>query len=123
MAQQIPNPVRPFGQSGSILLVNPTDRDVKVKSGLTARQLRANSFHPTMREMTGGVGVAPATGATAGIPGTWTPVGATPRANLAGMTGCTASPTTPWTTGQHVQCSDASRVTWSGTSWVGGIAP
>ena len=68
----------------------------------------------------------PATGATAGIPGTFTPAGCVIPANLAAMTGITASPTSAWTTGQYVQTAltgAPGRVTWSGTAWVGGVAP
>lgn len=67
-----------------------------------------------------------ATGATAGIPGTWTPAGATPRANPASMAGIVASPATAWTSGQYVQtqlAGAAGRTTWTGTAWVGGAAP
>lgn len=72
-----------------------------------------------------------ATGATAGIPGTWTPGGSTPPASLeALMAGTpntiTASPATPWTSGQFVQTATAGttgRATWTGTAWVGGAAP
>lgn len=70
--------------------------------------------------------VVPATGATAGIPGVFTPAGSTPPANLAGMAGLVATPATPWTTGQYVQTGTAGaagRATWSGTDWVGGAAP
>ena len=73
-----------------------------------------------------GDNVPKATGATAGIPGTWTPAGSDPPANLADTTGVVASPTTPWTSGQYVQTLLAGapgRVTWSGTAWVGGAAP
>jgi hypothetical protein len=74
----------------------------------------------------GSAPVVPATGATAGIPGTFTPPGSTPPANVAGMTGIVASPTTPWTTGQFVQTGTAGaagRATWTGSGWVGGVAP
>jgi hypothetical protein len=70
--------------------------------------------------------VVPATGANAGIPGTWTPSGSTPPADAAGAAGIVANPTTPWTTGQYVQgttAGAAGRMTWSGTGWVGGVAP
>jgi hypothetical protein len=70
--------------------------------------------------------VPDATGATAGIPGTFTPPGTDIPKNLAGMTGIVASPATPWTTGQYVQTQltgAPGRVTWSGSSWVGGVAP
>lgn len=69
-----------------------------------------------------------ATGATAGIPGTWTPAGANQLpANAAGATtaGITASPNTAWTTGQYVQGSTAGsggQMHWSGTAWVAGVA-
>ena len=72
--------------------------------------------------------VIPATGATAGIPGSWTPAGATPPADLAAVIsqGVVASPATAWTSGQYVQTATAGvagRVTWTGTGWVGGAAP
>ena len=71
-----------------------------------------------------------ATGATAGIPGTWTPAGSTPPPDLVTLQGAappiTASPATGWTTGQYVQTGTAGapgRATWTGTGWVGGAAP
>jgi hypothetical protein len=64
-----------------------------------------------------------ATGATAGTPGAFTPTGATTPANLAAMSGVTASPTTAWTTGQYVQTGDAVHCHWTGTAWVTGNAP
>jgi hypothetical protein len=66
-----------------------------------------------------------ATGATAGTPGTFTPGGSTPPANVAGMTGLTASPTTAWTTGQYVQtgtAGGAGHAYWNGTAWAAGQA-
>jgi hypothetical protein len=76
----------------------------------------------------GSAPVVPATGATAGIPGTWTPSGSTPPATVAALQGgsVTASPATAWTTGQFVQTGTAGaagRATWTGTGWVGGVAP
>ena len=68
----------------------------------------------------------PATGATAGTPGTWTPSGSTPRAGAADMDGVAASPATAWTAGQYVQgttAGAAGEVTWTGSAWVGGRAP
>jgi len=74
--------------------------------------------------------VVPATGATAGIPGAWTPAGSTPPATVAALQGASpavvASPTTGWTSGQYVQTGTAGaagRATWTGTGWVGGAAP
>lgn len=72
-----------------------------------------------------------ATGATAGIPGTWTPAGAGPAGSPADLAAgrpnvVVASPATAWTSGQYVQTSvpgAAGRATWTGTAWVGGAAP
>jgi hypothetical protein len=72
----------------------------------------------------------PATGATAGTPGSWTPSGSTPPASVAALTAGTpnavvASPTTAWTTGQYVQTATAGtpgQAHWSGTAWTTGAA-
>ncbi len=72
-----------------------------------------------------------ATGATAGIPGSWTPAGCiVPASQTAVMQGkpitITATPATAWTTGQYVQTATAGaagRVCWTGSAWVGGAAP
>jgi hypothetical protein len=65
-----------------------------------------------------------ATGATATTvgPGSFTPAGAMPPANLAAMTGITASPNTAWTTGQSVRLGDGSSAYWNGSAWVAGVA-
>ena len=62
-----------------------------------------------------------ATGATAGAPGFFTPSGATTPANLAALTGLTASPATAWTTGQYVVTADLLAANWSGSAWVAGV--
>lgn len=86
------------------------------------RRLRADPVD--LHRTAGGINaLIPATGATAGIPGTWTPAGSVPPADLTGATGVVASPASAWTTGQHVVTRDGSRITWSGTNWVGGVAP
>jgi hypothetical protein len=77
---------------------------------------------------TGAESGSPATGAAAGIPGTWTPSGAQAPADAAEASawGVVASPATPWTSGQYVQgttAGAAGRATWTGTGWVGGAAP
>ena len=69
-----------------------------------------------------------ATGATAGVPGTWTPPGSTPPATVAALQGSEieAIPSTAWTAGQFVQTATAGptgRATWTGAAWVGGVAP
>lgn len=68
-------------------------------------------------------GLLVATGATAGKPGTFTPAGSAPRANLAAMSGITASPATAWTTGQYVVLGDNSHAHWTSTAWAAGDAP
>ena len=75
---------------------------------------------------TGGSGT-PATGATAGNPGSWTPGGSDPPADAAAANtaSVTASPNTVWTTGQYVQGSTAGasgEMYWSGSAWVAGRA-
>ena len=72
---------------------------------------------------TDGGGETPATGATAGTPGTFTPEGATPPANLAACASLSATPTTAWVTGEHVILGDASHASWDGTAFVAGDAP
>lgn len=72
----------------------------------------------------------PATGATAGIPGTWTPAGSQPPANVPNLIAGTpnpvvASPATAWTVGQYVQTGTtgaAGQAHWNGTGWVLGAA-
>ena len=64
-----------------------------------------------------------ATGATAGLPGTFTPAGATPPANIAAMVGIVASPATNWTVGQHVEMGNGLDCNWNGTAWVAGVHP
>lgn len=63
----------------------------------------------------------PATGATAGTPGTFTPTNSYAPATLATVGSLTASPTTSWTTGQYVLLRDGTRVRWTGTAWA--VAP
>ena len=64
-----------------------------------------------------------ATGATAGTPGSFTPAGSTVPANLAAMTGLTATPAVAWTGTTWVTTADAANVHWSGTAWVAGKSP
>jgi hypothetical protein len=68
-------------------------------------------------------GGVPATGATAGSPGTFTPAGAVVPVNLAALSTVVASPATAWTTGQYVVLGDTSNAYWDATNWVTGQAP
>lgn len=63
-----------------------------------------------------------ATGATAGTPGTFTPAGCDSPDKLAEMVSLTATPTTPWTTGQYVLLGDGTFAHWVGTIWGAGKA-
>lgn len=67
-----------------------------------------------------------ATGAVAGIPGTFTPAGAVRPEDYAALdaSSITASPTTAWTVGQHVILGDGSYANWDGNTngWVPGKA-
>jgi hypothetical protein len=65
----------------------------------------------------------PATGATAGQPGTWAPAGAKPPSNLAGMSGITPVPATAWPTGSYVLLHPSGSAYWNGTAWALGVAP
>jgi hypothetical protein len=67
----------------------------------------------------------PATGATAGTPGTWTPAGATPPKTVAELVGgaVVANPATAWTAGQYVATQDDGRAYWDAAAWVAGTAP
>lgn len=67
------------------------------------------------------LGQAP-TGATAGVPGSFTPSGRWQPVDLAGMSGLTASPNTAWTTGQRVDLQDGSSAHWTGSAWAAGPA-
>lgn len=63
-----------------------------------------------------------ATGADAGMPGTWTPPNSYGPETLADLTTVTASPTTAWTSGQYVTLGDGSQAHWTGTAWAAGPA-
>lgn len=62
----------------------------------------------------------PATGATAGTPGVFTPAGSMVPANLTALQAgsVAASPTAAWAAGEHVVLGDTSRATWDGSAWV-----
>jgi hypothetical protein len=68
------------------------------------------------------LGSVAAVGATAGSPGYYTPSGAAAPANLAALTGVTASPSAAWATGQYVITADLLAAHWSGSAWVAGKA-
>jgi hypothetical protein len=67
-------------------------------------------------------GSVTATGATAGVPGYFTPSGANSPANLAALTGVVATPATAWLTGTYVITADLLAAHWSSSAWVIGKA-
>jgi hypothetical protein len=69
------------------------------------------------------MGATAATGATAGAPGYFTPLGCVTPANLAALTGITANPATNWTSGQYVILGNLTGANWNGTAWVDGVHP
>lgn len=85
--------------------------------------LEVTTVAPPNVDTCGGVQLGvPATGATAGTPGTFTPTNSYGPQSLAGLTGKTASPTTAWTTGQSVFLGDGTQAHWTGTAWAAGAA-
>jgi len=68
------------------------------------------------------LGTVAATGATAGTPGFYSPSGAQAPANLAALTGVTATPATAWATGQFVITADMLANHWGGAAWAAGKA-
>jgi hypothetical protein len=68
-------------------------------------------------------GAIVATGATSGAPGFYTPAGAATPANLAALTGITATPATTWAAGAYVITADLLANNWNGTTWVTGKHP
>lgn len=69
------------------------------------------------------IATLPATGATEGTPGIFTPSGAEIPADFAGMAGIIANPLDIWSSGASVQPADASNAYWDGTEWLVGLAP
>jgi len=62
----------------------------------------------------------PATSATAGAPGTFSPTDSYAPYDLAmaNSEALTATPSTAWTTGQYIILGNNSRATWDGTTWI-----
>jgi hypothetical protein len=83
--------------------------------------------YPDIKDPTGSSLRNPATGATAGTPGSFTPVGSVIPSSVATLrtSGVVASPATAWTTGQYVQTGTAGtdgEAYWDGDTWEPGKA-
>jgi hypothetical protein len=100
------------------------DNPIKSASGFLPGRLRyIGVTHVQPPEPTdGATAIIEATGATAGLPGTWTPVNAGPPLTLDDLTGVTASPATAWTAGQHVVLGNGQHANWNATAWAAGDA-
>lgn len=65
-----------------------------------------------------------AAGATAGTPGSWTPSGSTPPADLTALqaSSVVANPATAWATGTYVVLGDLTHAHWTSSAWAAGDA-
>ena len=99
------------------------DRYDNIPAGFDAQDFEAGLvYNPNAANPEGDSPEDGASGATAGTPGTFTPAGAEAPADLAALSDVTASPTTAWTTGQHVVLGDGSQAHWDGSAWAAGAA-
>lgn len=62
-----------------------------------------------------------ATNGNTGAPGTWLPNGSAAPYSVEDAQGITATPNTPWTTGQYNLLADGTtHVHWAGSAWLAG---
>lgn len=90
--------------------------------GVKPMAYQSNAFTYAVTPL--GDNAVPATGATAGIPGAFTPTGAALPADLTTLQAgsVTANPTTAWTAGQYIVLGDGSNAHWSSTAWAANAA-
>ncbi|MEV4642772.1 hypothetical protein AB0J80_36065 [Actinoplanes sp. NPDC049548] len=100
------------------LSISDTESLAGLPLGVKPMALGTNSWTYAVTPL-GGV---PATGATAGSPGAFTPAGAATPANLAALDEVDANPSTKWTPGQYVILGDTTNAHWNGAAWASGIA-
>ena len=113
--------IYPYGALSAQAWEGPAHLDASIKGGVTsAVTIDATFVANGAWTRTSQVAATGANGTAS--PGKFTPAGAMAPANLAGLTGVTASPATAWTVGQYVQLGDGSAAHWNGTAWVAGIA-
>jgi len=107
------------GFKGTVTLA-PPDQVGNVESGTfaTFKATLPLKGKYTMIDSAGNPVNGPATGATPGNPGQWTPTGCQIPANMAAAPLLTGTPT--WViTSEYVITGDAAHITWNGTAWVG----
>lgn len=100
---------------------NATGTPTPLRKSMSSRDhlhMELVSVSPPMSQNGASALGVPATGATAGAPGTFTPTNSYGPLTLAGMTGLTATPTAAWAVTEYVTLRDGSRSRWSGTAWV-----
>jgi hypothetical protein len=103
------------GGNGAFTVVPTAETAVSVHAG-------NNPWALQMLSIPKGV-LSPATGATAGTPGVFTPTGYLAPLHIADLVTVTASPETPWTAGQYVVLGDGSEAHWNGSMWLAGRMP
>lgn len=118
------------GSAPNVTVTTPTQGGTLVPSPLKTAINNKDHLHVELTqvapptEVCGAIALGvPATSATAGSPGAYTPANSYGPATNTGITGLTASPGTAWTTGQYMVARDGSKFYWNGTTWVAGIAP
>jgi len=111
----------PYGALSNQGWEGPAHLDASIKGGVTSAVTIDGNFVANGAWSRSSMVVATGASGTA-APGTFSPAGAMAPANLAAMTGLTATPNTAWTTGMYVRLGDGSTAHWSGTAWVAGIA-
>jgi hypothetical protein len=111
----------PYGALSAQGWEGPAHLDASIKGGITSAVTIDATFvangawsRTSMVAATGANGVS--------SPGAFTPAGAMPPANLAGMSAIVANPATPWPAGTYVRLGDGSTAHWNGTAWVAGVA-
>lgn len=118
-----------WGEGPYLITTNDEDDPVTlgVVPGTRALRVVSVSLNPPA-ETEGAVPLddpasTPATGATSGAPGAFTPPGSFRPDALADMAGIVASPLTAWTAGQFVMMQSGDSAYWDGDSWNAGVAP
>jgi len=101
-------------------LPGPLNEPIDTSDHLHVELVNVDPPEPTCGA--GALGV-PATGATAGTPGTYTPANSYGPASFAEIGTLAADPPTAWNTGEHIVLRDGSIPYWNGTAWLQGAAP
>ncbi|ONI83499.1 hypothetical protein ALI22I_33950 [Saccharothrix sp. ALI-22-I] len=106
------------------LSLSDTESLAGMPIGITPLVHGTNNWTYAVTPLTSTPASVVATGATAGSPGAFTPIGAALPASLTALRAAsiTASPATAWATGQYVVLGDSTQAHWDGNSWESGAA-